>query len=92
MAAVGNEEVETTPSLEGLANKWNEDAGLRTLVLHSGSLLQWPCPEQRGVVNFDTMRLNAAVLNHVLELWAPQVEAPKTVCIDAVRSEAWGLV
>ena len=88
MAAVENEVVETTPSLEGLADKWNGDEGLRSLLLHTGSLLQWPRAEQKGVVNFDTMRLNSTVLTHVLQLWAPQVEVPKTVCIDAIRSEA----
>ena len=88
MAAVENEEVDPTRSLEGLANKWNGDEGLRTLLLHKGSLLQWPSPEQKGVVNFDTMRLNSTVLNHVLELWAPQVEVPKTVCIDDMRDQA----
>lgn len=35
-------------SLDGLAGLWNGDETIRSIVLHSGSLLQWPDPKKRG--------------------------------------------
>ena len=81
----GEQEDERPVSLEGLADLWNADEVVREKLLHTGSFLSWPSARSKGVVNFDSMRLNAAVIYKVLELWLPQNPFPKTVSIDAIR-------
>ena len=89
MAAPGvaGEQENGPVSLEGLADLWNADEVVREKLLHTGSFLSWPSARSKGVINFDSMRLNAAVIYKVLELWLPQNPFPKTVSIDAMRDE-----
>ena len=35
--------------LEGLAERWEEDGGLRRRALQDGSLIHWPNPESTGI-------------------------------------------
>ena len=84
---VAGEEGEKPVSLEGLADLWNANEGSREKLLRTGSLLSWPCAKSRGVITFDSMRLNASVIYKVLEIWLPQNRFPKTVSIDAIRDE-----
>ena len=74
-------------SLAGLMTKWNDDDAIRTHVLHTQSLLKWPSPKHVGVINFNTLALNARVISKLLEVWCPQLDTPKTVWIDHVRDE-----
>ena len=90
MAAPGvaeEQEHEGPVSLEGLAALWEKDEVVRTKLLHTGSLLSWPSTKAKGVVTFDSMRLNSAVIEKALDLWLPLNKFPKTVSIDAVRDE-----
>lgn len=75
-------------SLAGLMNKWNSDDVVREQFLHKKSLLKWPSPKHVGVINFNTLSLNARVMGKVLEVWCPQLDTPKTVWMDHVRDEA----
>ena len=75
-------------SLEGLASIWAKDDVIRHLLLHKGTLLQWPDPKQVGVHTFETMSLNERVITETLKLWLPQCPTPKTLAIDDARDEA----
>lgn len=86
MASPGNED-ESQASLDGLAQAWEDDSLIRTLLLHNGSLLSWPSERMQGVVTFDTMRPKAGVIKHVIRTWCPRVKVPKTLCIDQVRAQ-----
>ena len=78
-------------SLEGLANNWQEVESIRDRVLKEKSLLAWPNPKMTGVINFNTLSMNAKVIEVLLQLWCPQLAEPKTVLIDQVRNEVgWG--
>lgn len=79
-------------SLDGLAGLWNGDETIRSIVLHSGSLLQWPDPKKTGVINFATMAQNAVVLEHLIRIWCPQVPEPRTISIDHAREQAWWIL
>ena len=82
----------STVSLEGLANMWQDVEAIRDRVLKEKSLLVWPNPKMTGVINFNTLAMNARVLEVLLQLWCPQLSEPKTVIIDQVRDEVgWGV-
>ena len=91
MALVPNPDPEAapegSPDLDGLAKVWNDDDTIRTRVLHTKSLLSWPSPKMTGVINFNTMRQNSAVIQTVLSVWCPRVQNPQTVYIDHMRDE-----
>ena len=74
--------------LEGLMEAWNADDTVRSLVLHRGSLLQWPKASLVGVHTFETMALNETVLTELLKIWLPQNNTPKTISVDDAREEA----
>lgn len=78
---------EGSPDLNGLAKVWNDDDTIRTMVLHTKSLLAWPSPKMTGVINFNTMRQNSAVIQTVLGAWCTRVATPQTVYIDHMRDE-----
>ena len=78
------------PSLKGLAEDWQSDEIVRDMLLHRKEMLTWPTQKTVGVINFDSMRLNATVIMKLLSIWVPQVSFPKTVCIDQVREEVRG--
>lgn len=78
---------EGSPDLNGLAKVWNDDDTIRTMVLHTKSLLAWPSPKMTGVINFNTMRQNSAVIQTVLGVWCTRVATPQTVYIDHMRDE-----
>lgn len=74
--------------LKGLAQRWNDHESIRSVILHRGTLLQWPTPKQVGVHTFETMAVNERVLMELLAVWLPQTETPKTISIDDIRDEA----
>ena len=88
--AVDSQEPVPGTSLEGLAGLWENDKVIRGKTLGSGKLLQWPSPEQVGVINFETMKKNCRVLEKLLLTWCPQLSYAKTVHIDQVRAEVGG--
>ena len=73
--------------LDGLAERWDEDASIRSIVLHRGTLLQWPSPQLVGVHTFVTMAINERVLMEVLKIWVPKTSTPKTINIDDARDQ-----
>ena len=75
-------------NLDGLGKLWEQDPAVRSLALHSGSLLQWPTKAQTGVANFQTIAKNSIVIRHVLDCWCPQVSEAKTVPMNDVAEQA----
>ena len=86
----GGDEVQPMPSLDGLAASWESCESIRDKLLLQGKFLSWPSPKTVGVINFESMAQNFTVVMKVLEVWCPQVEYPKTVCIDEMREQVGG--
>ena len=78
-------------ALQGLANAWNKNRGIREHLLRANSLLAWPKPKLVGVISFYTVSHNFAVISRVLRNHLPKLQKLKTVNIDAVRKEVVGL-
>ena len=78
-------------SLVGLGKRWEQDSILRDRMLQKDSLLEFGSTKKIGVISFETMSLNYVVLTHVLEIWAPQCACAKTVNIEQLRQEDWGV-
>lgn len=72
-----------------LAKLLDEDSCCRRLGRANKMLTQWNTKESVGVASVQHMVLNYNVLMVVAEWWVPQVEAPKPIPIDVLRSEAF---
>lgn len=73
--------------LDGLAEAWEDDKTIRSVVLHKGSLCSWPNVASTGVITFETMKMNAKVIMKILEVWCPKTLHPQTVYIDHMRAQ-----
>ena len=82
------EEIESS-TLVGLGVQWEKDEVIRQNTLKNNSLLVWPTPKMTGVISFETVAMNARVLDYLLRLHCPLLSPAKTVNIDHVRSEDW---
>ncbi len=74
-------------TLEGLAKSWDSDEDIRHWVLDSKSLLKWPSSKKVGDITFETLAMNARVVNKVLDIWCPQLSEAKTLILEQVRDE-----
>lgn len=81
-----DEEVESS-TLSGLGAQWEKDDVIRQNTLKNNSVLVWPKPTMVGVISFETVAINARVLDYMLRLHCPRLSQAKTVNIDHVRSE-----
>ena len=79
-------------ALEGLAESWNRNRGIREHLLRAGSLLAWPKPKLCGVVSFHTASFTFGVLSRVLRIHLPKLEKLRTINVDATRHEVRGFV
>ena len=75
-------------ALEGLAKKWEADKATRKLLLSTGHILKWTEPKKVGVINLETMRPNANVLEILLHRYLPDAPELRTINVFAARREA----
>ena len=75
-------------SLEGLWRKWSNDERVRALLLKSDSLFHWPSLKTTGIITFQSLGMNASVIDAVLDVWGPQLSAAKTIYLEHARDEA----
>ena len=76
-------------SLDGLAEKLEENKALRDMMREKGSLVLWPKPELVGVVrNLDAQRLNSGMLKFLADFWCPQWTLPTMIPLNDLKTEA----
>lgn len=76
--------------MNGLAVLLEGSKEIRKHALNTESLLKWVAPNRVGVVTNASIKLNADVLQHVLEVWCPVAPDRKTVPVGSVKTEAFG--
>lgn len=75
-------------SLDGLAGAFEESTNLRRRVLKQNSLLTWPTPAQKGVINMGNIALNHEPLEILIKHWAKQFEDHVMIPVDLLKNEA----
>lgn len=93
-APEGQQRVNPAPPakrLDGLGAAFENCKEIRKHTLNHQGLLKWLAPEKVGVITNKSLKLNAQVLEHVLQIWCPVAPDRKTVPVGALKLEATGL-
>ncbi|CAK9035005.1 unnamed protein product [Durusdinium trenchii] len=74
--------------VSGLAALWLQSSAIRKGSMQRKSLLQWQDPKKSGHINFESLVLNAKVIEVCVHYWCPKTDGvPKTMNIDDLKFE-----
>jgi hypothetical protein len=77
--------------LRGLADDWDADPTIRSMIRAQKSLLHWPSAKEKGIPKMESIAINHTALSILAKKWCPHFRICKVFPIDAIRPEVCAL-